>query len=77
MNDINDGGPAFPGFNYVSTNVHEGMDLRDYFAAKAMQGYLIQNTENFEPVEFASAIAEHSYILADAMIKARRKYEDI
>lgn len=41
-----------------------GMTLRDYFAAKAMQGILY---EGLEPVE----TAKHAYEMADAMLKAR------
>jgi len=39
---ITDGGPAFPATeaNYHNENMRgEGMSLRDYFAAKAMQGF--------------------------------------
>jgi hypothetical protein len=42
------------------------MTLRDYFAAKAMQGILY---EGLEPVE----TAKHAYTMADAMLKARDK----
>jgi len=52
---------------------HEGMDLRDYFAAKAMQGFFsiygnIRVDKGNTKVKF---IAENSYVLADAMMKAR------
>ena len=44
MSAINNGGPAFPGTQYangISPSGHsEGLSLRDYFAAKAMQGLL-------------------------------------
>ena len=47
-----------------------GMTLRDYFAAKAMQAFLLnekpQNTD--EP---PSTWAEDAYVFADAMLKAR------
>jgi hypothetical protein len=43
-----------------------GMTLRDYFAAKAMQGMMV-NVE--EPV--CTYIAKQSYAMADAMLKAR------
>jgi hypothetical protein len=64
MSNTNTGGPAFP-----STHAHgqdEGMTLRDYFAAKAMQGYVGQG----KSYDFAD-IAQASYRLADAMLKAR------
>jgi len=50
-----------------------GMDLRDYFAAKAMQGYLASYPLESEPVKFATAIARDCYLLADAMLEARSK----
>jgi hypothetical protein len=52
---------AFP------THKEEGMDLRDYFAAKAMQGMMADHTRDNYPEE----IAEHAYKIADAMMKAR------
>ena len=44
----------------------EGMDLRDYFAAKAMQA--IQQTSKST---MYSDVARHAYEMADAMMKAR------
>jgi hypothetical protein len=46
-----------------------GMDLRDYFAAKAMQGMFEYWDEN-PNLEFEH-IASCSYDMADAMMKAR------
>jgi hypothetical protein len=46
-----------------------GMDLRDYFAAKAMQGMFEYWDEN-PHLEFEH-IASCSYDMADAMMKAR------
>ena len=54
--------PAFPSGYYVPEN--QGMTLRDYFAAKAMQA-LIDNDGLF------SEIPTQAYALADAMLKAR------
>ena len=51
----------------------EGMDLRDYFAAKAMQS--INSREDYEDTP-ADAIALDAYDLADAMMKARRKQDE-
>jgi hypothetical protein len=66
------GGPAFPsGLIDPSTPedavlpINNGMTLRDYFAAKAMQA-LIDNDGLF------SEIPTQAYALADAMLKARR-----
>lgn len=44
-----------------------GMTLRDYFAAKAMQGE-ISNSEGFEKPE---SLAKFAYEVADAMLRAR------
>jgi hypothetical protein len=50
----------------------EGMDLRDYFAAKAMQGFASTLTGvDFEPKW--SVLATDSYKMADAMMKAREQ----
>ena len=45
----------------------EGITLRDYFAAKAMQSVVAINGRNISP----KASAGHAYELADAMLKAR------
>lgn len=58
--------PAFPNSYY--SNV-DGMTLRDYFAAKAMQGMLSEPSLRATPEEFAS----ESYKVADAMLVAREK----
>lgn len=42
----------------------DGMDLRDYFAAKAMQGILFEGLDESET-------AKNAYAMADAMLKAR------
>ena len=58
---INDGGPAFPTPPGVQHN--DGMTLRDYFAAKAINEVGWYNNIN------QSAIM--AYEIADAMLKAR------
>ena len=45
----------------------EGMSLRDYFAALAMQGLLSTGDEDTTTV----GVAQAAYIVADAMLKAR------
>ena len=61
----NTGGPAFP----VEQHDKDGMTLRDYFAAKAMQGLLAdpdwRQDTTFEDTAYAA------YEQADAMLKAR------
>lgn len=69
----NTGGPAFPCHPGIENPIYDGMTLRDYFAAKAMQGILASNTEHeHEDAHIFDAIAEASYKQADAMLKARK-----
>jgi hypothetical protein len=56
----------FPGF---PDPIYASLTLRDYFAAKAMQGYLAGPDVEYTDTE----IAEVSYLLADAMLEARKK----
>lgn len=66
------GGPAFPGIQYKSPagggahimTIVGGMTLRDYFAARAMQGMSDSGCSN-------AAIAKCAYEMADEMLKAR------
>jgi MoaA/NifB/PqqE/SkfB family radical SAM enzyme len=53
---------------------HPGMDLRDYFAAKAMQALLTTGnttTVNGEDVHDSDEYAKVAYIMADNMMEAR------
>ena len=50
---------------YFTNNHAVSMTLRDYFAAKAMQGLVAYNNTN--PFEISKA----AYVVADAMLKAR------
>ena len=55
-------------------NMHIGMTLRDYFAAKAMQGFcatLGDVSPNSPP--YWSVLAGDAYVMADAMLTAREK----
>jgi hypothetical protein len=73
----NTGGPAFPTSNGGSPD--DGMTLRDYFAAKAMQGML----SNFDWMQHAAAqfsniqgeelVPQMAYEIADAMLAARSR----
>jgi hypothetical protein len=65
---------AFP----VGYNGHEGMTLRDYFAAKAMQSLILdkhfQEMSKESPAclyELWNEVAVESYDCADAMLRAR------
>jgi hypothetical protein len=64
------GGPAFPSpQNHTSK---EGMTLRDYFAAKAMQGLMGRVWGNQSAEELFPIWAKSAYAVADAMLKARK-----
>ena len=67
---IKDGGPAFPHQDTGDTSTRPGLSLRDYFAAKAMQGVIAQEcgTARGSDPKYA---ADYAYAAADAMLKAR------
>ena len=76
MDKINDGGPAFPRDH--AHDGHNGLSLRDYFAAKALQGLACSDTtlwpsgadEADDPPD-ALFMARTAYMIADAMLAAR------
>ena len=78
MTDKKTGGPAFPETAWASpdgmclASRQEGMTLRDYFAAKAMQTMIGMITGNTSESEI-SRIPESAYSYADDMIKEREK----
>ena len=62
---------AFPALHLDG---HRGMTLRDYFAAKAMEGFIstFGKTQTTSTVlELADEISEMVYKIADAMLKQR------
>lgn len=63
---------AFP---VQDTSWYQGMDLRDYFAAKAMQSMAdsITDSSRFIGKENLQRLAGVSYEIADAMMKAREQ----
>ena len=69
---IDTGGPAFPVFHqneitgYVPPD-SAGMTMRDYFAAKAVQGLLASEVN--APLK---VFAIRAYAIADAMLEARK-----
>lgn len=75
MNMINDGGPAFPVWELNGHGQPEmtgfGMTLRDYFAAKALQGLLAAQIHGFNDSPDKGPFASMSYAMADAMLKER------
>ena len=58
------GGQAFP-LLFTHATTQEGMTLRDYFAAKAMQAMTHRGEANVQMVSI------QAYAMADAMLKAR------
>ena len=79
---FDDGGSAFPtkvitGTEYIENvgnrhtyDEYPGMTLRDYFAAKAMEGMLACPTQ---PQSGPDMYAKDAYEIADAMLKAREQ----
>ena len=77
------GGPAFPQHDPVANEfsrkygTDRGMTLRDYFAAKAMQG-MFANPEDGHDAdletydEYVKEISRCAYKMADAMLEARK-----
>ena len=65
---------AFPDY------VNYGMTLRDYFAAKSINGFSLSPWSDYEEMEtftrkdyarYCNSVAESAYEMADAMLKAR------
>lgn len=79
----NTGGPAFPCDCIPMPNgkvlTSDGMTLRDYFAAKAMQGLVSvelteQNIDMFRrDKDGHPSVSLTAYYIADAMLKAREQ----
>lgn len=79
MTTKTDGGHAFPtqsweydGGDRVLQYQEPGMTLRDWFAAKALQGLLAAQIHGFNNDWFADGtFARMAYEMADAMLKVR------
>ena len=65
------GGPAFPHSRLGSDA--DGMTLRDYFAAKAMQSLMHTQYADMTYEGESAAMAFEAYRLADAMLAERSK----
>jgi len=68
--------PAFPAMHFDLADNEHGMTLRDYFAAKALQGMCANPDDSHEQYdlnyeEYTKEIALCAYQMADAMLKAR------
>lgn len=64
---------AFPSHGSMGEVVQEGMSLRDYFAAKAMQAYIARQGYDMDNDTFDERISRWSYETADAMLRAREQ----
>ena len=62
------GGPAFP-----TGTAYQGMTLRDYFAAKAMQAVIANAMCSEKEAVFYDEVSAISYEMADSMLKAREQ----
>lgn len=81
MNKKNTGGPAFPSHGSMGEVAHEGMTLRDYFAAHApitltdavefLDTYGGEVVGPWRPEKVLQTLAELRVEYADAMIAAR------
>jgi hypothetical protein len=81
MNNTTLNEPAFPTGTYeydgdgnILQYQNNGMTLRDYFAAKAMQGLIQDHTQSNE--KYYESCANTSYAMADAMLTARQPLKD-
>jgi hypothetical protein len=59
---------AFPTADFIIDNTKQGMDLRDYFAAKAMQSIILREGRESLVID---EITYTAYQYADAMMKTR------
>lgn len=88
MSTKDTGGTAFPSTQYaagVSPSGHsDGITLRDYFAAKAMHGLIVEpvsgnqsctqyltEAEPGDAENKGARLARAAYVMADAMLRAR------
>jgi hypothetical protein len=72
-----DGGSAFPLGKGIG-GINEGMSLRDYFAAAALQGILagwkgLPVNEIADGIMGGARVSKAAYVYADAMLAEREK----
>ncbi len=89
MNELEDGGPAYPARVSVNRDTGElqpfqfsndgfevmGMSLRDYFAAKAMQAMISKSNgqDMTGGKNGVPIVSQFAYEYADAMLEARKQ----
>lgn len=73
---MKDGGPAFPTISeelvrkmLPAEKISQGMTLRDYFAAKAMQGYISRSTYSNGGFTSLDELCKGAYRISDAMLR--------
>lgn len=69
------GGPAFAAMN--ETCGQDGMSLRDYFAARALQGMLGNHAITDHQAFDIDGCANEAFRYADAMIRARSHNDEL
>lgn len=78
-----DGGPAFPIREWDGVHgeyKNEGLTMRDYFAAKAMQAMfagqgarqVADRDQRYDETNWAQVVASNAYEMADAMLVERK-----
>lgn len=75
-NDVRDdsnGGPAFPHWDGPSGQCFNGLSVRDYFAAEALQVWVQAHIDASVDDLSKSDIARECYSYADAMLTERAK----
>jgi hypothetical protein len=81
-NEIDDGGPAFPviveggEMSGLHPSFDSGMSLRDAFAIGAASGHLASMNPGSIDQGMATHIARSAYMVADAMLAARKPKGD-
>jgi hypothetical protein len=75
MSNTSTGGPAFPVCDAARIHNLEGMTLRDYFAAKAMQGLMAMNRaeefvdENGDEMTYEDGSVGTLFVHTDFLVK--------
>jgi len=61
----------------IGNAYHTGMTLRDYFAAKALQGILSSDVQKSNGEDNLKQLSIKSYQFADAMLTEREKTQSL
>jgi hypothetical protein len=66
-------GPAFPSTETFKGRFNPGLTIRDYFAAKAMQGLIATSDSRPGELGHEDWISRSAYAIADEMMKTREE----